>query len=97
MGDEDIDWVGVSLVMRSKNRKRILEFLSTSVPKTPTTISKNLSLHFNSVSRTLKELEEKEYVECLNPKEKLMRLYRTTNRGAKILKSIKESNISTSI
>lgn len=82
------DWNNISFIMRSKHRKDILELLDK--PKTPTQVTKDTELHFNSVSRTLIELEKKHLVKCLNPTQKLIRFYQITNEGKKLIKKLKE-------
>ena len=67
------NWDDISFIVRGKHRKEILELLDN--PKTPTQIKEETKLHFNSVSRTIVELEKKGFVQCLNSSQKLMRFY----------------------
>ena len=78
------DWDDYSFVFRGKHRKEVLEHLDK--PKTPTQLKEEIKIHFNIVSRTLIELEEKGLVECLNPSQKMARFYMITDKGKKILK-----------
>jgi len=77
------NWEDISFILRGKHRKRILRLLIT--PKTPTQLKNETKLHFNSVSRTLIELEKKGFLKCLNPKQKLVRFYLITDKGKNIL------------
>lgn len=85
-----VNWDEISFFVRSKNRKIILENLLT--PKTPTQIKKEVNLHFNSVSRTIIELEKEGFIKCLNPDQKLARFYQIAEKGRKMLKSLKQCN-----
>ena len=80
------DWNNISFIVRSKHRKKILKLLDK--PKTPTQLTKETELHFNSVSRTLIELEKKNLIKCLNPTQKLIRFYQITNEGRRLLKKL---------
>lgn len=77
------EWDIISFIVRSKHRGNILKLLET--PKTPTKIKEETKLHFNSVSRTIIELEKKGLINCLNPNQKLSRFYQITNKGKEIL------------
>ena len=83
-------WDDISFIIRGIHRKEILELLDK--PKTPTQIKEKTNLHFNSVSRTIIELEKQKFVKCLNPSQKLARFYQITDRGKELLKKIKELN-----
>ncbi len=86
MKKRDVIWEDISYILSSKHRKNILKLLGD--PKTPTQLKSETGLHFNSVSRTLNELVKKGFAECLNPKQKLTRFYRITNKGKKLLEEI---------
>ncbi len=85
---KEAEWDNISFIVRSKHRKVILELLAK--PKTPTQIKKETKLHFNSVSRSLLELEKKNFIKCLNPTQKLLRFYQITAEGKKLLKKLEE-------
>lgn len=84
-----MDWSKYSFVVRAKNRKSILLHLSD--PKTPSQLSEELKLSLSHVSRAVKELEEKELIECLTPNEKVGRVYRRTPDGEKIANHLSKS------
>lgn len=56
--------------------------------KTPTQIAKDSGIHRNHMSKVLKELKEKEVVECLNEEMRKGRLYRLTEKGKELNKVI---------
>ncbi len=80
----------ISFAIKGRIRRQIL--LSLSSPKTPNKIAKNLNTHLPTISRNLKELQDKNLVKCLNPKESSFRIYELTDLGKKILIKLKEIN-----
>ena len=78
----------LSFLARSKNRIRVLGSLDGF--QTPTEISKKLKIQRSTVSRTIGELEEKELVKCLTPKERMGRLYSLTAQGKNIFEHLKK-------
>jgi DNA-binding HxlR family transcriptional regulator len=82
------NWEDISFIISGKHRKQILELLEK--PKTPTMLKEETKLHFNSVSRTLRELEKNKLIQCLNPNQKLMRFYQITKKGKNLLLDTKK-------
>jgi len=87
MKNSGINWDDIAFLESGKHRKTILKLLEN--PSTPTEIKERTNLHFNSVSRTINELEKNKLVECLTPSRKLHRIYRITERGKKLLTNLK--------
>lgn len=85
---KDINWDDMSFILSGKHRKNILKMLEN--PKTPTQLKEETKLHFNQISRTIQELESKGFVECLNPKQKLTRFYKITEKGNSLLINIEK-------
>lgn len=83
-----VRWELVSFVNRSHQRKKILSALQK--PITPSQLSRATGLYLTHVSRALKELADKGLVECLTPKERVEKYYRTTALGRSVLTKIKE-------
>ena len=81
-----MDWDLISFIKRSEQRQIILRALES--PKTPKEMSKETKLAPSHISRTLKEFMEKGIAECLTPKQKTGRIYKLTEKGAKLLKEI---------
>jgi len=82
----DVNWDDISFILSGKHRKRLLELLGK--PKTPTQLMEEINLHFNQVSRTLIELENKGFIKCLNPSQKRTRFYMIIDNGEKLLKAL---------
>jgi predicted transcriptional regulator len=85
---KETNWDEISFILSGKHRKNVLKLLET--PKTPTQLTEQTKLHFNQISRTIQELESKGFVECLNPKQKLTRFYRITEKGKSLLTNIEK-------
>ncbi|MEK6938480.1 MAG: hypothetical protein AABX04_05525 [Nanoarchaeota archaeon] len=75
----------VTFIKRAKNRKTILKLLSDH-EKTQAELHHKSGLYRTHVRRTLLELEEKKLVKCLNPKDRICKLYKITKMGKEILK-----------
>lgn len=78
-----MSWDEISYVIASKTRKSILPRLET--PRTPTFLAKDLSINLANISRALSELEGKNIVTCLTPKQKVGKIYSLTKKGKDIL------------
>ena len=84
-----MDWALYAWLKRGKRRNSILNELKKSdKPLTTNDISKNLNIAISQTSFTLGELTEKKLVECLNPTDKIGKLYRITKDGQEILNEI---------
>lgn len=81
-------WDDISFVIRSRNRRAVLEALSK--PKTPTQLSKELKLNVGYISNILIELLKRGLIKCLSPNEKRHRFYLVTSYGKKIIAQLKE-------
>lgn len=77
-----MSWDEISYVIASKTRRSIVVKLDT--PRTPTFLAKDLSINLANVSRALTELEEKNVVVCLTPKQKVGKIYSLTKKGKDI-------------
>jgi len=80
---KEVAYVGISKV-----RSNVLKFLGEDL-RYPSQIAKELDIRIQHVSTALKELKEKELVECINEDVKVGRLYRTTNKGKQVINLIK--------
>ncbi len=69
-------------VLRGSQRRMILQCLNR--PKSPTLIKEETKIKFSNVSDVLRAMEKVGVVECLNPSEKMGRLYQLTGTGTKI-------------
>ena len=80
-------WGKYAYVISSSYRQRTLKTLDGEV-KVPSEIAKDAGIKVNHISKTLKELKDKELVECINPEVRKGRLYRLTEKGEAISKNI---------
>jgi predicted transcriptional regulator len=83
-----MSWDEVSYVIASKTRKAILSRLDT--PRTPTFLAKDLDLNLANISRAITELENKDIVVCLTPKQKVGKIYSLTKKGKDIVVKVQK-------
>jgi len=83
-----VDIYLVAFVKRARNRLKILKYL-VSKDKTQAELHKESGMYRTHVRRTLLELEEKRLVTCLNPKDRLCKIYKITELGKVVLKNRK--------
>ncbi|MDO8511385.1 MAG: hypothetical protein Q7S55_04425 [Nanoarchaeota archaeon] len=79
-----VDTYLLAYVQRAKNRLQILKLLETK-EKTQAQLHKESGMYRTHVRRTLLELEGKGLVKCLNPKDRLYKIYKITGQGKVIL------------
>ena len=73
----------ITFVLRGKNRKEILKHLMKG-DKTQAELHKLTGMYRTHVRRTLNELIEKNLVKCLNPKDRIYKIYTLTTIGKRI-------------
>lgn len=78
--DEDV----IKYVNRSKYRSRTLKAIGDGI-KMPKEIAEDSGILQNHISNVLRQLKEKDLVECLNPNARKGRLYRLSDDGLDIL------------
>lgn len=84
-----MNWETYAWVKRGSRRKIVLDLLNKSnKPLTTNEIKIKLEIVLPQASATIKELSEKKLIECLNPKDKIGRLYKITNEGENILNGL---------
>lgn len=74
-------------VNRSSYRVKVLKAIGKDV-KMPMEIASDSGILPNHISNVLRQLREKDMVECLNPESRKGRLYRLSDDGLEILKEI---------
>ncbi len=79
-------WEDIAFLKQSKTAIKILQKLD--VPRTPTEIARALNVHQQSVSSTIKKLEARKLVTCLNPGNQNYRHYQSTEKGKNLLKNL---------
>ena len=83
--DEDV----VKFINRSSYRVRTLRAIDNNV-KIPKEIARDSGILQNHISNVLRELMDKNVVECVNPNRRKGRLYRLTDEGLEILDNLKD-------
>ena len=86
-----MDWGLYAWINRGSRRKSVLELLAKSErPLSTNDVKKSLKIAISQASFTLKELFDKKLIECINPKDKIGKLYRITRRGKDYFKNVKK-------
>jgi DNA-binding MarR family transcriptional regulator len=81
-----MDWVIYAWLKRGSRRMSVLNLLSGSnSPLSANEIKNKLNVSLSQVSFTLKELSEKELIECLNPQDNIGKIYKVTPEGNEIV------------
>lgn len=82
----------ISFIIRSKRRYLVLSELKNGL-QIPTSLSKKLNMNKSSVSVILKDLVEKNMIQCVNFEAKRGRIYKITDYGNELLKLIEQFEI----
>lgn len=80
-------WELVAKVHSSNYRSTILKLLENKV-MTPTQIMKETKTKISHVSRTLKQLEEINVIECLTPNVRKSKMFSITKLGKEVIKEL---------
>jgi len=81
-----MNWTLYAWLKRGHRRKSVLtEMAKSKDPLTANDISKKKNLAISQVSFTLKELLNMQLIECLNPNDKIGKLYRISTKGKELL------------
>lgn len=83
-----VDENTIKYVNRSKYRVRTLKAIGDDV-KIPKEIAEDSGILQNHISNVLRQLKDKDLVECLNPQARKGRLYRLSDDGRDVLDKIK--------
>ena len=78
-------------VIRSSYRRQVFNLLDN--PIRPSEIAKRLNIRLTHITRELRELKNRKLVECLNPKERVGRLYQLTISGKRLKKNMTAKQI----
>jgi predicted transcriptional regulator len=78
----------VKYVNNSSYRVKVLKSLGDDV-KMPKEIADDSGILPNHISNVLRQLKEKDIVECINPEVRKGRLYRLSEEGLDVLENIK--------
>ncbi len=74
----------LAFIMRSKNRINVLNALSKG-KMISAQIEKQTNMYKSHTSRTLKELQDKKLIKCINPSDRDYKFYIITKEGKKSL------------
>lgn len=85
---DNVDEKTIKYVNRSKYRTRTLRAIGDGI-KMPKEIARDSGILQNHISNVLRELKDKDLVECLNPDVRKGRLYRLSDDGLEMLDKIK--------
>ena len=86
-----MDWKKYAWVRRGKRRLDTLRIFSkTKNPLTINDIHLVSKVAISQASATVAELQEANLVKCLNPEDKIGKLYTITEEGRKIVNTIEE-------
>jgi DNA-binding MarR family transcriptional regulator len=84
-----MDWQKYAWVKRGKRRRTTLElFNKTATPLTINDVHEKTKIALSQASATIAELERTGLIECLNPKDKIGKLYRITKEGKEIITTL---------
>lgn len=83
-----MDWDKYSYVARGRNRKRVL--LNLTSPMTPTQLTFIAKVSISHISKALKDLRKMKLVECINPSEKVGKIYKRTEDGDEVAEYLKK-------
>jgi len=81
-------WEKVGYIMASKYRQLIIEKLSKK-NYLPSILAKETNIKFSHISRSLKELSDKNLVECMNKDSKKGKIYALTELGKEVSELMK--------
>ena len=82
-------WEDIGFIKASRHRLHIFKELS-KYEQTPKELQENLNIHFSQISLALKELLERDLIQCLNDDSRKVKIYGLTNKGKEILGSFKK-------
>ena len=77
----------INYVKRSQYRLKVMKSLDGEA-KIPSEIARDTEIYQNHISNVLKQLNEHELIECINPEVKRGKLYRLTEKGEEIFGDI---------
>lgn len=81
-----MDWELYAWLKRGKRRKEVLELIfSKNKPLSVNDIKNELKIAISQSSFSVKELVDKELIECLNSEDNIGKLYSITSKGKEIL------------
>jgi predicted transcriptional regulator len=84
-----MDWELYAWLKRGNRRKEIIKIIAnSSTPLTVNEVKTKVKIAMAQASFTVKELLDKKLIECLNPNDKIGRLYKITKEGGGVLNGL---------
>ena len=84
-----MDWELYAWLKRGNRRKEVLSAIANSkIPLTVNDIKTKLKIAMAQASFTVKELTDKNLIECLNSNDNIGKIYRLSKEGEKILNGL---------
>ena len=84
-----MNWELYAWLKRGNRRREVLKIIAGSnTPLTVKEIKNKLKVAMAQSSFTVKELSDKKLIDCLNPKDKIGRLYKINKNGSDLLNGI---------
>lgn len=84
-----MDWVLYAWLKRGNRRREVLKVIANSnTPLTVNEIKTKLKIAMAQASFTVKELSDKELMDCLNPKDKIGKIYKINKKGKELLNEV---------
>ena len=82
-----MDWKDYAWLNRGKRRKSVLELLSNSKkPLSAKDVKSKLKIALPQASHSLKELLDRGLIDCVNPDDKIGKLYLVNKKGKDLVK-----------
>jgi len=75
-----MDWEIIGFIKASTHRIKILDSLNQK-EQTPKELQDSIKIHFSQISLILKELIDKDLVQCLNEDSRKGKIYSITEKG----------------
>jgi predicted transcriptional regulator len=84
-----MDWELYAWLKRGNRRKEILKVIATATnPLTVNEIKTKVKIAMAQASFTVKELSDKKLIDCLNPNDKIGRLFRVSKSGSELISKL---------
>lgn len=74
----------ISFILRAKRRLEVLQLLKDG-KKISAQLENETGMYKSHMSRTLRELQNKKLIKCINPKDRNFKFYELTSNGKKVL------------
>ncbi|MHA1815290.1 MAG: hypothetical protein ACTSX1_04740 [Candidatus Heimdallarchaeaceae archaeon] len=88
-----MDWHKLAWVKRGKRRKEILiHLLNSKIPQSTKDIKNSLNIAMSQASFSISELEQNGLIICMNPTDKIGKIYDLSEEGTAIILKLLEDS-----